>query len=423
MDTFIRSDQLRTRLSWRAHRGEATAGVADPRYVLADGGRAKSVVCLAGTGAVGGLAAESFGRLGHPVIGVDPDKFEADSWRTQWCDAADAGRSKADCLGERLSRINPGPTHLTARGWIQDVPWQVLSGADVLVSTGDNLQMLLYLGRMAAALRKPLVQGAVHRETWSAIVRVWDNRGGEAACPACQVSAAEWSRLQVRQGCAERALYAAGETATRTWPFVCSIAGNMVVAATTSLLEAPLTEPAQEVLYCTQTHQLYRTPLSRHPECRCPHRPWEVVALDRGVDAITLEMALTLAGQGGAGTGVEVSSELPWCSWTYCDECHRHRVVQRFAEAGDAVGTCICGALLKALPMGLRRVIPRGDLEQRAGEVLREVGLPSGRAIVVDDGEAPPWCGFVGRMHELPPGPDGASLAAGLARSVPVIQS
>ncbi|MCA9055578.1 MAG: ThiF family adenylyltransferase [Planctomycetaceae bacterium] len=375
------------------------------------GGLASSEIVVAGAGAVAGSACESLTRLGCGLLVCDFDRFGPDSFRTQWCDAGDWGRHKVDVLGDRLRRIHPSSRLTMARGYVQDLPWQLLYRSLGLLSAGDNLQMLVWQGKLTAALGKPLFQGAVHGETLSAIVRRWDLSNPDAACPACALGAADWSRLAIRQGCDLRSLHTGGGVATQTPPFVCITAGQMAAAEVAKLLTGVEQSPAAlEVLYCLQSHRIIATELQRNPDCRCPHERWEVEILHDSPDQLTLADLLRRSPfhTRTDWRGLEVWSETPWCHFAMCERCDRRLPVRRFAFPGDEVGTCTCGGQLLATPQGLRQAIPAVDLMQRAGTLLSEAGLLSGRAIVIRDGDAPPWCGFVGPVHEFMPDPGGS---------------
>lgn len=393
------------RLAWRTSFA-ATGGPAPPiqlRGLPPGASRLGSKrALLAGLGGTGGPLAESCVRVGLSLTCIDPDDFGPESWRTQSCTHADAGRAKADVLLERLHAINPQVSLRAGRGWVQDLPWQLLQQSDVLLSAGDNLAMVVALGRLAQAFGRPLVQAAVHGESLSAIVRRWDFRDAAAACPGCALGAADWNALAIRQGCDLKSLPAGGAIPTQTVPYVCAAAGQLAAAeAIRVLLNAPAEASASETLLTLESFHTVTTTLERQQNCRCAHAAWDVESLRDGPEQTTLSDVLARAPFRPAAD-LDVSAELPWCVYTACGSCGRWCPVGRFARAGDLVGACQCGAELHAVPHGLRRVIPRADIEQRAGQPLAEVGLPSGRAIVVEDGASPPWCGFVGPLRDVP---------------------
>ncbi|MBT6486164.1 MAG: hypothetical protein HOK71_16075, partial [Planctomycetaceae bacterium] len=178
---------------------------------------AEKTVSLAGLGAVGGEAFSMLGRVGVGTLqGFDFDRYESESWLTQPADAADAGRLKAEVQGMRAHAASAGGRVLTAVGFAQDIPWWVLRKSDLLLVAGDNLEVLVWAGNMACALGIPLLQGAVHGETWTAFVRAYDFRDPDVPCPACAFGRIDWSNQKSRQGCDPGTMRAQGIESTRT---------------------------------------------------------------------------------------------------------------------------------------------------------------------------------------------------------------
>ena len=387
-------------------RGLGTAGDAMSRVHL----------LLAGAGAVGARAADTLARLGCGLTVVDPDQFGPDSFRTQACDADDWGRDKVGVIARRLRRAHSAAPLAAVRAFVQEVPWQFLAQSDALLSCGDNLQMVVWLGRMAAALGKPLLQAAVDGESFSAILRRWDLRGPEVACPACAMGAADWNGLSIRRGCDLKTLHTGAGVPTQTPPFVCATAGQMLAAEVTKYLAGvDLPSPSSEVIYCLHSHRTIATELVRKPDCRCPHEHWRVEYVAERPEQISLATLLQRSPfhLRTGWRGLEVWGESSWCHVTECAGCERRVPVRRFARPADTVGRCECGTELTATPLSLRRAIPAQDLQQRAGDALSEVGLLSGRGVVFRDGDAPPWCAFVGPISELSALPGGGPPSSG----------
>ena len=234
-------------------------------------------VAVFGLGAVGGEILSSLTKLGvGRLIGVDPDHYEEGSWQTQPALPLDAGYPKAWIQGRRAHAKTPAVELRTGIGRAQAIPLSLLRDVDLLVSAGDNLDLLVWAGNLAAALGKPLVQGAVHGPTWTAIVRCFHPTGAAAPCPGCLVGAKEWQQLTVRYGCdpASREPAYPGENArpTRTLPALCTTASQLAVVESVKklLLLDDHSLESEEISYCLLTHQLLRTQLPRNPQCPCP---------------------------------------------------------------------------------------------------------------------------------------------------------
>lgn len=368
----------------------STAQLADKRLFLAGGG------------AVGGKVLEHAARLGiGELIAVDPDAYDAQSFFTQPCDFAAAGRAKVDVQGERARAIHPGITIRAAQMLAQDVPFRVLNRADVWVSAGDNRALPVSLGVLAAGLGKTLIQGAVDPETWTAYVRVYDLRDPEQSCPACGLSDAEWSQLRHRDGCGLLQADLGHGEPTRTLPYVCGLAADLVMSETLKRLLELEQGPCsgEEIAVCLLTHRLWRTRMPRNPHCRCPHNRWTLRDVAADPRRITLRSLQNELGISTKGTE-RVRGELPWISLAVCPLCTRRTPCRLFGRAGDVVGECDCGATLTASPLGLRTVVPHDDLEVCRDTPLSQLGVAPGTALGFSQGEN--WTyAFVGDSAEL----------------------
>jgi molybdopterin/thiamine biosynthesis adenylyltransferase len=343
-------------------------------------------VAVFGLGAVGGAAFVQLARCGiGRLLGVDPDHYGAESWQTQPVTPADAGRGKAEVIAAQARAVNPGIRVETVCGFAQEMPLRWLRGADVFALAGDNREVAVWAGVLAVALGKPLVQGAVHGETWTALVRSYDLRDPDAACPACAFSDREWSQLSERYGCDPAARPAVGAEATRTLPTLCATAAQLLVGECLKFLlgQEKTALRGEEAAYCLLTHRLWRSRHSRNGRCRCPHRSWRLVDLDESAGRLTPAALIT-----STEPLPLVRGEIAWCSFTTCAGCGERVPVRRFARPGTGVGNCRCGRGLKAGPLGLCSTLPGADLAACSDMPLSLLGLPDGAALGVSaDGE------------------------------------
>jgi hypothetical protein len=387
MNTTLSNSRLR---QWPPAPGGAAVPSIDLRGVLGSTARlADKRLLLAGVGAVGGKVLEHAARLGiGELFVVDPDSYDSQSFFTQPCDFAAAERAKVDVQGERAHAIHPGITIHAAQTMAQDVPFRVLKQADVWVSAGDNRELPVSLGVLAAGLGKTLIQGAVDPETWTAYVRVYDLRDPEQSCPACGLSDAEWSQLRQRYGCGSLQTDLGHGEPTRTLPNVCSLAADLVTGEILKrLLELePGPCSGEEIAVCLLTHRLWRTRMPRNPRCRCPHDRWtlrDVAADPRHMTLRSLQHELGLETRGP----LRVRGEMPWVSVTICTLCGRTTPCRLFGRVGDVVGECDCGATLTASPLGLRSVVPHDDLATCRDTPLSQLGVAPGTALGFSEGE------------------------------------
>jgi molybdopterin/thiamine biosynthesis adenylyltransferase len=338
-------------------------------------------VLVFGLGAVGGVAFELLARLGvGDLLGVDPGSYGEQSWITQPIAASDTGRSKAQVQGERAHVSNPAVDVHTATGFAQDLPLRILQRADLFVAAGDNLDLVVWAGTLATGLGKPLLQGAVHPETWTAIVRAYELRNPEAACPACALGPRDWARLRNRAGCDPSAPPTLAGERTHTLPTLCGTAGHLLASGSLQwLLEDEQALCGQELNYCLRTHRVWRTDLPRRGRCRCPHQRWRVEQVNVGPEQCT---PASLAERAGLPLdGLQVRSEVPWVRFALCTSCGTEVSVRRFARLGSTVGSCACGAALVAGPLGMCSVLPQEDLQACGDTPLLSLGLRGGDAV------------------------------------------
>lgn len=355
--------------------------------------RERTAVVL-GLGAVGGVVFSELANIGvGKLFGVDPDTYGEDSWLTQPCQVADAGRWKALVRGEAAHAANPLANVMTTIGCAQDVPLSVYRHADVLIVAGDNLELLVWAGVLAGHLGLPLVQGAVHGETATCFVRVFDRSQPDGPCPACLVGTAEWSQMKAKEGCDLKTLSLLGTEPTRTLPTVCRTTAELV--ATESLMWlADTTKNAirdQEMALSLYGHRVWCTALPRKNNCRCPHDRWALVDLDEPPVDLSLRDVLKRVGESqanGASANLQIRSEVPWINAAQCGKCGQGKRVLRFARLGESVGACGCGGQLIADRLGMSgSVIPKTDLTDCLDRPLTDIGIREGSAIGVSVGD------------------------------------
>ena len=347
-----------------------------------------------GLGAVGGVVFSELANIGvGTLVGVDPDTYGEDSWLTQPCRVTDAGQWKAWGRGEAAHAANPQATVMTAVGCAQDVPLSILRRADVLVVAGDNLELLVWAGVLAGRLGLPLIQGAVHGETATCFVRVFDRSKPDGPCPACLVGSAEWGRMKAREGCDLKTLSLLGNESTRTLPTVCRTTAELVATEALMWL-AGTTKNAlrdREMALSLYGHRVWCTDLPRSENCRCPHETWSLVDLDEPPADLTLKDLLqrvTGPDDGDSPPHPQIRSELPWITAAKCGKCGQAKRIHRFARLGEPVSVCPCGAQLVADRLGMTGfVIPETDLKDCVASPLTDLGINEGSSIGISVGD------------------------------------
>jgi len=369
----VQRDADRFRLKWRCWQADADRAELPELLKAQQNHLTDRVVAIFGLGAVGGRCLLMLARLGvGTLIGVDPDSYGPESWQTQPAYFEAIG-PKVWVLGEKAHRINPAIQVMAGCGFAQDMPLNLLRRADVFVAAGDNLEVVVWAGAMAAALGKPLIQGAVHGETHTTLVRAYDLTDADNVCPACALGPREWAGQASRFGCDPQTARAQGLEPTRTLPTVCSTAADLATAEVLKWLEGKSHQAlrGEELALCLQTYRQFRTTLPRKKQCRCPHRRWQLVDLENA-EATTLA---DLAKHMGLTDGFQVRAENPWIRFVVCPACDRQNPVLRFAAFGSEIGCCPCGQKLRATPLGSCSVIPGSELSQCLAVPLPELGL------------------------------------------------
>lgn len=348
-----------------------------------------------GAGANGGEASCLLAQSGVGSVDVvDPDVYDAASFATQPSLYEHRGEAKALVQGERAQRTNPACNVRALVGQAQDLMLRDLRKANVLLVAGDNVSLLIWVGRMAVGLGIPLVQAAVHGETASAIVRGYDARDPENVCPMCTMSEQELNDRISRHGCEIGSRQTQGTVATRTMPAICHAAGALAANEAIKWLtnRDDLVLRGEEQVCSLFAYQSWRTTLPRNSGCDLPHRRWRLVDLESAARETTLDDLAHHAAMSAADGISQVRSEIPWVSFTFCGSCGRRVSIRRFARAGSALGQCECQATLTTVPQGMRSVIPRADLQSCRDQPVSLLGIESGEAIALLSGDQ--WVHF-----------------------------
>ncbi len=332
------------------------------------------------TGRLAGCAVVVLGLGSMPMMVPTPSR------------SADARKAKAFVMGEEAHAINPGINVIVGLGFAQDAPLSMLRQADAIVMAGDNLDLVQWAGRTAKALSKPLLQGAVHGESWSSFIRGYPGADPSSVCPVCGFSARDSERLRSRHGCDPSLLRAQGLESTRTAPNVCAMAGELLVGETLKiLLGADAPSPLGiELAYCALSHRTMRTSLQRNLKCRRSHASYELLDVARAPSEITMGEFLRLTGAEKFGRDCLIRGEVPWAHFGMCAGCLSLQPVGRFVRAGAQAATCKCGGSVFADSQCVQHTLLLEDARDAAGSSLAELGVAAGGALRIWSGDH--WC-------------------------------
>lgn len=343
-------------------------------------------VLVAGLGSVGAPAFVGLGRGGVGRLeGVDPDHYGAESFMTQSVSerSADRGELKARVQGAAAHAANPAAFVRCTAAAAQEIPLRLLHDADVWLAAGDNTAMLVWLGGQAAALGRVLVQGAVHPESGSAIIRAWDLRRPDSPCPACALGSREWAALDERHGCDPQAVARTGSMPTRTLSPLCRTAAQLMAFECLKRLcgHQHLALCGEQLTYSLWTHRAIRTELPNNPACRASHRAWNVCDAPSAWDQISPAMLMDQLGISPDRDRPVMRAELPWIPFALCGSCQRSHSVRRFGRVAQSHGRCVCGGTYVVPPAGLRSMIPATELSRIRDCSLASLRLPSDRGV------------------------------------------
>lgn len=125
---------------------------------------ARSKVCVAGCGGLGGYVVEMLSRIGvgHITV-IDGDAFDVSNLNRQiLCDARTLGRNKAQCASERMEIVNPHVNITVIEQRIDsENAFRIVSGHDIIIDALDNIDARIALEKAAEKSNTVLVHGAI----------------------------------------------------------------------------------------------------------------------------------------------------------------------------------------------------------------------------------------------------------------------
>jgi molybdopterin/thiamine biosynthesis adenylyltransferase len=156
----------------------------------------KATIFLAGIGALGCVVAEILTMMGiGKLVIVDYDSIELSNLNRQWLFRdEDIGKSKTLVAKERLKALNPSVDIITFNQKIEDIPEDIYSSCDLVISSLDTFEARRWLNSMCASVEKPLIDAGLY-EFFGHVQVIITGPGSEYACLECQPLIPE-NRLQ-----------------------------------------------------------------------------------------------------------------------------------------------------------------------------------------------------------------------------------
>lgn len=357
-------------------------------------------VLVVGLGSVGSLAALHIARQ-HPreMLLADPKNLKAEGLLTHsLCFPENVGKAKVDLIGSLCARISPDTRIHAFTGPAQELPLLVFERAEVVILATDNLAAEMYVSQRCLSLRKPVIQGSVHGETLVAQVRFLSHRGADSPCAICSFTRDELAALDQQvlyscQGAANttpRARHQAQPTASTS--FLCTLAADLVVNQLFRHLLG-LGKPVTDTLieYCGYTNETTTTPLTRNPDCRCDHEPFEQMAAPKQtLDECSLDDLATVAGFPNLDTVTFTLGDEHHHIGAVACSCGHREAADRFARASADPDVCpACRGPLHAEPYPPRRTVAGRQVRPLLGRPLREIGAAGVEWVLVRGDERP----------------------------------
>jgi hypothetical protein len=318
---------------------------------------------------------------------VDRGRYKAESLLTGAVGPEDVSAAKASNTARLCKALSQRTRVLAFDGPVEALPLTAFAGADVVALATDNLSAEVEVGQRCQRLQVPLVQASVHGESLVAQVRLFTNRGGAGACPACGFTADEWAHLnrESRFSCEPGARRETVAPPTMSVSCLCSLAADLACVHILRLvvgLGAPLGDCVVET--CGYTYRTVVSPLVRNPECPCEHLAWEQRPAPRPLADCTLgELAAGLAASADL-TGVSFAVDgMAFAELAVCEGCRRSESVRRFVARDGPVGRCDgCGGPTRAEPFYTDDPVPANMVLSLLSEPLARLA-GAARAVVV----------------------------------------
>jgi molybdopterin/thiamine biosynthesis adenylyltransferase len=154
----------------------------------------KATVFLAGIGALGCVVTMILTMMGiGKLVLVDFDTVELSNLNRQWLfHDEDIGKSKALAAKDRLKVLNPSVDVIAFNQKIEDIPENIYSSCDLVVSSLDTFEARRWLNSMCVSVEKPLIDAGLY-EFFGHVQVILP--GSDSACLECQPLIPE-SRLQ-----------------------------------------------------------------------------------------------------------------------------------------------------------------------------------------------------------------------------------
>jgi adenylyltransferase/sulfurtransferase len=266
-------------------------------------------VLVIGAGALGNEILKNLALLGvGSVFVADLDLIERSNLsRSILYREADTGRPKAETAVQALRSIYPDMRLQHFQGnIIHELGLGVFRWATVVIGALDNREARLHVNRCCYRLDRPWVDGAT--ESLRGIVRVFVPDG---PCYECTLSAADWTALNERRGCAGLRLEGVIEPQVPTTPVTASVIGALETQEALKLIHDLPGLAGSGFTFDGLTNDSYVVKFQRGEDCLSHDALSRVVPLNVSAQSATLRALWSEAEtQLGPGAVLELRHEL-----------------------------------------------------------------------------------------------------------------
>jgi len=328
-------------------------------------------VLVIGAGALGNEILKNLALLGvGNVFVADLDTIETSNLsRSILYRERDTGSPKSAVAARVVREIYPAMRVAHFHGdVIFDLGLGVYRWADLVIGGLDNREARLHVNRCCYKLNRTWIDGAT--ETLQGVVRVFTPP--EGPCFECTMTAADWTVLQERRGCAGLRIEGLPPGRVPTTPVTASIVAALQTQEALKVLHGLDGLAGKGMVFNGMINDAYVFDCHRGDECNSHDTFAEVVPLAASVHSSTPRQFLGEAqARLGDGAVLELTHELLVAF--ECAQCgHGESVLRPLPNVAESRATCPgCGQLRR--PVTTRSIVGTEDFLDRTWS---ELGLP-----------------------------------------------
>jgi molybdopterin/thiamine biosynthesis adenylyltransferase len=361
----------------------------------------RSVAIVGAGGNIGSHLVPHIARMQdvERIVLVDPDAYDESNLAGQEIDAGDVGRPKVEVLGDRARRIRPRLRVDTFRARAERIPPGALR-ADAILACLDSRLARQYVNEIAWRLGVPWIDSGVDGGALLARVNVYFPDLYNT-CLECSWGPRDYELVEQTYACGEGSAAPAAHP-TRAPSSLGALAASLQAIECRKLFDGESDRgfAGGEVLVDARYHNVFRTRVSRNPDCLMDHSVWPVGRAARVREIGTAAEWIDALAPRADGLSQETTVEAlgsRFVTRMTCSSCERSETVLRLERSiGEAERRCgACGAMRLAtgadiaerVPVGaFRAASPRASLLShgiREGEILRVSGQGGIRIVEV----------------------------------------